>query len=109
MDSMFWVARLNGNATFKYITISDGVKKIYNMTKAQFARKNKTLNDMLHLNNKELVHKPANNTLFPLNSKCKTTINGKNKWLQERIYKKENLLFGLISDITEQKESNWNS
>jgi PAS domain-containing protein len=105
MDSMCWVAELTKNDRLKYIAISDGVKNIYGEPKTQFAKMNKTLKDVSHLDNKDEgdAYKSVKDIVFPYNCEYKISISGKTKWLQERIYKKENLIFGLTTDITDRK------
>ena len=111
MDSMFWVAKRvdkdNKNKTdYKYVTVSDGVKKIYGLdSKKEFSKDTKTLKDFLHAADRKLTDNQVKAIKFPHTIEYKIDVDGKTKYLQKRIYKKHNLLFGITSDVTKRKKT----
>ena len=105
MDSMFWVGKLDSSNkdSFKYISLTNGVEKIYGINKKDF--NNKKWIEHLHKDYAFLAAMHLSEKTFPLIQEYKiTTTKGEERWISERIHKKHNLFFGLTTDITKGHE-----
>lgn len=94
---------------YDMIYISDGVERIYERSKKDFYNFTKNLHrEILHPDFKYIAEDQYWNELkYPHSYEYKiVTPSGKEKWIHEILYMgKDNLTYGIMSDITDKKES----
>ena len=107
IDSMFWIAKEIDvvKNIYKYITLSNGVKKVFGCSKDEFSIKSRDAwISLLHPEHKQMIDihlEDFKENQFPIRIEYKIIRKKKERRIREEIYKKDGLFFGLTFDITE--------
>ena len=97
MDSMFWTAECidEEKNKFKYNTISRGIEKIFDRTKSGFKKDAAIWAKRFNRDNIQSEDK----TSFEVDYVLHKGDTKNEKWIHEIIHRKDNMLFGLTTDI----------
>ncbi|MCP4177896.1 MAG: PAS domain S-box protein [bacterium] len=107
-SDMFWIGKYTdkSNTKFKYLFISDAVEKVYGIKKENLKITGKILGKFLHPDFKHLEHVNPKDCYIPCKKEYKIKCgNNKERWIYEKVFKFEDIYYGIAIDITERKKA----
>ncbi|HJO92421.1 MAG TPA: PAS domain S-box protein [Victivallales bacterium] len=107
-SDMFWIGKYTdkSNTKFKYLFISNAVEKVYGIKKENLKITGKILGNLLHPDFKHLQYINPKDCYIPCKKEYKIKCgDDKERWIYEKVFKFEDIYYGIAIDITERKRS----
>ena len=108
VDECVWIGEKQSDSYYKYkhLFISNAFEKLLGLSKERFIEKKMSLYDFIHPDFIKIVQKIHSTEKYPKYYEYKIirVSDQKVRWIQENVYLDNNIVFGIMRDVTEMKD-----